>query len=304
MSSSRPRLLTIGDLTLDIVVRPESGIEAGTDVPARVAFRAGGSAANTARAFARLSGSSFFAGAVGDDRIGRQLEAALHAEDVNTRLFRARGQTARLIVLVSASGERSFLTDRGVADKLPRTFIKADWLAHIDALHLPAYSLLVRPLADSAVRAAHIAKDKGALVSVDLASRRPLLLDGVDAAWAKIAAVGAHILFANHEEAAALVGPHSPRRLLELAPIAVVKAGSAGCSVMWADGQIVVAARPVKTTDTTGAGDAFDAGFLYSLIRTGRAVDALRSLDLRHAAYDGQKAAAAFIRGRRAELTL
>ena len=93
-------------------------------------------------------------------------------------------------------------------------------------------------------------------------------------------------------------------QLLDLAPIVVVKAGAAGCTVMWGDNELTVAARPFKATDTTGAGDAFNAGFLYSLISTGRAPDALRRLDLRHAAYDGQKAAAAFIRGPRAELEL
>jgi sugar/nucleoside kinase (ribokinase family) len=65
-----------------------------------------------------------------------------------------------------------------------------------------------------------------------------------------------------------------------------------------------IAARPFRATDTTGAGDGFDAGFLYSLISTGRALDDLRRIDLRHAAYDGGKAAAAFIRGPRKELAL
>jgi sugar/nucleoside kinase (ribokinase family) len=92
--------------------------------------------------------------------------------------------------------------------------------------------------------------------------------------------------------------------LLDLAPICVVKAGAAGCTVMWANEELTVAARPFKTTDTTGAGDAFDAGFLFSLLSTGRAIDSLRRIDLRHAAYTGQKAAAAFMRAPRAELAL
>jgi sugar/nucleoside kinase (ribokinase family) len=111
-------------------------------------------------------------------------------------------------------------------------------------------------------------------------------------------------LFANHDEAAALVGPSGQRRLLDLAPVAVVKAGAAGCAVLWGEQEMIVKARPFRASDTTGAGDAFDAGFLYSLISTNRAPGALRRLDLRHAAYDGQKAAAAFIRGPRKELML
>ncbi|MDL2335075.1 MAG: PfkB family carbohydrate kinase [Chloroflexota bacterium] len=301
---TRPRLLTIGDLTLDIVVRQSAAIESGTDVPAQISFRAGGSAANTARAFARLGGAATFVGAVGDDRLGEVLERALRSEDVTPRLVRNKGQTARLVVSLGANGERSFLTDRGTADSLRWQPTLPALLKATDALHLPAYSLLKKPLAETCLRAARVARRAGALVSVDLASRRPLLAGGSVAARATIAAVKADVLFANHAEAAALVGPRNLRQLLELAPIVVVKAGAAGCTVLWRDVEMEIAARPFKASDTTGAGDGFDAGFMYSLISTGRAPGALRRLDLRHAAYDGGKAAAAFIRGPRAELVL
>ena len=300
----KPRLVTIGDLTLDIVVRQAARIESGTDVPAQISLRAGGSAANTARAFARLGGASVFVGAVGDDRLGRLLEGALKSEGVRTRLARNKGHTARLVVSLAANGERSFLTDRGAADSLRWAQISPDWLASGDVLHLPAYSLWNRPLADTALRAARFAKRHGVLVSVDLASRRPLLAGGSVAARATIAAVAADVLFANRDEAAALVGPRNMPDLLSLAPIVVVKAGAAGCRVMWKAVDMEIAARPFKATDSTGAGDGFDAGFLYSLVSTGRVPDELRQLDLRHAAYDGGKAAATFIRGPRKELEL
>jgi sugar/nucleoside kinase (ribokinase family) len=300
----RPRLLTIGDLTLDIVVRQSARIESGTDVPAAIAFRAGGSAANTARAFARLGGAATFVGAVGDDRLGALLGAALRRDGVRVELARNKGHTARLVVSLAPNGERSFLTDRGTADSLrwQPTFTKL--LKATDALHLPAYSLLKAPLADTALRAARLARAAGALVSVDLASRRPLLAGGSVAARATIAAVKCDVLFANRDEAAALVGPRNLPQLLELAPIVVIKAGAAGSTVLWRDVEMEIAARPFKAPDTTGAGDGFDAGFLFSLISTGRALGKLRRLDLRHAAYDGGKAAAAFIRGPRTELAL
>jgi sugar/nucleoside kinase (ribokinase family) len=296
--------VTIGDLTLDVVVTTAGAADVGTDVPARIAFRAGGSAANSARAFARLGGAATFIGAVGDDRLGDLLSDALAAEGVEGRFVRKRGRSARLIVLLSASGERSFLTDRGRADSLGWADLKPDWLAGTDALHLPAYSLLQGALAKTSLRAAHAARRAGALVSVDLSSRRPLLVNGPDAAWAMIAAVGADVLFANRDEAAALVGPHDLTRLKVLAPIVVIKAGAEGCRVLWRDVAMDIAARPFQASDTTGAGDGFDAGFIFSLIATGRSLDELRRLDLRHAAYDGGKAAAAFIRGPRKELAL
>ncbi len=300
----RPRLVTIGDLTLDIVVRQEADVESGTDVPAQITFRAGGSAANTASVFAGLGGAATFIGAVGDDRLGDVLRKALKETGVTVHVACSHGPTARLVVSLAANGERSFLTDRGTADSLAWRDIKPLWLERADALHLPAYSLLTPPLSETAKAAARHARAAGTLVSVDLASRRPLLAGGQAAARARIAAVEADVLFANHDEAAALVGPRGLRRLLDLAPVAVVKAGAAGCTVFWGEAEMIVKARPFRAADTTGAGDAFDAGFLYSLISTDRVPGALRRLDLRHAAYDGQKAAAAFIRGPRKELTL
>jgi sugar/nucleoside kinase (ribokinase family) len=297
-------LVTIGDLTLDIVVRTAAAAEEGTDVPAAVTFRAGGSAANTARAFARLGGAAIFIGAMGNDRLGRFLREALEAEGVTARLATKRGKSPRLIVLLSASGERSFLTDRGRANSLAWADLRPAWLETTDALHLPAYSLLNNPLAATSLRAARAARRAGALVSVDLSSRRPLLVDGPAAAWAKIAAVGADVLFANRDEAAALLGRRDARWLKELAPIVVIKAGAEGCRILWENVDMEIAARPFKASDTTGAGDGFDAGFLFSLISTGRALTELRRIDLRHAAYDGGKAAAAFIRGPRKELAL
>jgi sugar/nucleoside kinase (ribokinase family) len=208
------------------------------------------------------------------------------------------------VVSLAANGERSFLTDRGTADSLRWQPTLPALLKATDALHLPAYSLLKAPLADTCLRAARAAHKAGAWVSVDLASRRPLLAGGSVAARATIAAVAADVLFANRDEAAALVGPRNLRQLLELAPIVVVKAGAAGCTVYWREIEMQIAARPFKATDTTGAGDGFDAGFMFSLISTGRTLGELRRLDLRHAAYDGGKSAAAFIRGPRKELDL
>lgn len=300
----RPRLVTIGDLTLDIVVRQGADVESGTDVPAQITFRAGGSAANTARVFAGLGGAATFIGAVGDDRLGAVLSKALNETGVTVHVARSHGPTARLVVSLATNGERSFLTDRGTADSLAWRDIKPIWLERTDALHLPAYSLLTPPMSETAHEAARRAHQAGTLVSVDLASRRPLLAGGPAAAWTRIAAVQPDVLFANHDEAAALAGPSGQRRLLDLAPVAVVKAGAAGCAVLWGEQEMIVKARPFRASDTTGAGDAFDAGFLYSLISTNRAPGALRRLDLRHAAYDGQKAAAAFIRGPRKELML
>ncbi|HVM30799.1 MAG TPA: PfkB family carbohydrate kinase [Candidatus Limnocylindrales bacterium] len=330
--SRRPRLLTLGDLVLDIVARTQEGVAAGTDVAGTIELRAGGSAANTARAFVALGGEAAFVGAIGPDGIGRRLVRALRADGVRVHPASARQPTARLAALVDPRGERSFVTQRGAADMLRPRDLPTSAVARADALHLPGYSLINEPLRLTAVRAAEHAHRAGRLVSVDLASHRPLLARGRSAARQMLSEVRPHVVFANVDEARALTGAQ-PRRLLELGPIAVIKEGAAGCRVLWlaetggavrdaaAGGilEVAVATAPIRASDTTGAGDAFDAGFLHSLVEqllagSGTAsvradphdptAPLRRAAVLRRAAMVGHRAAAQVLSRPRKELAL
>ena len=110
------------------------------------------------------------------------------------------------------------------------------WFAGADALHMPAYSLIGEPLGPAGRRAAELARAAGAIVSLDLASIGPLLAAGRRAARALIEAVAPDLLFATASEAEALLGRYAVEGLLELAPIAVVKRGAKGATVLARDG--------------------------------------------------------------------
>jgi len=298
----------LGDLMLDVVVAPARALESGTDVPGRVTLVQGGSAATTARWLGRLGARSSLITSVGRDAAGRALVEALRGDGVTPRVVRVAGaRTGRIGVLVAADGERSFVADRGAADLLRPDDLRASWFKGADALHLPVYSLLGEPLGDAGRRGIELAREAGGIVSVDLASIAPLLADGRRSARALIAGVAPDLLFATASEASALLGGRPVDELLEFAATAVVKRGPKGATVLARVGdgstRFEVATEHLAASDTTGAGDAFDAGFLvgwFAARAAGRSLPA----SLQRAAVAGHRAATRQLSTPRAELPL
>lgn len=298
----------LGDLVIDVVLRPDRSLEHGSDVPGRVAFAQGGSAATAARWLGRLGARSSMIAAIGRDAAGRALLDALKTDGVTPRVVRVAGaRTGRIGVLVTPDGERSFVQDRGAALQLTPDDLKADWFSRADAVHLPVYSLLDEPLGLAGRRAIELGRAADAAISIDLASVGPLVARGRRAARALVAEIAPNILFATASEAEALLGKYAVEGLLDLAGIAVVKRGSKGATVLARDGdqrlRFEVATTPIAATDTTGAGDAFDAGFLVGWF-TSRAAGRSVPVSLRRAALAGHRAAARQLTAPRPELPL
>ena len=298
----------LGDLMLDVVLAPARPLEQGSDVPGRVSLVQGGSAANTARWLARLGARSSLICAVGRDAAGRALVDAVREDGVVPRVTRVAGaRTGRIGVIVASDGERSFVADRGAADVLAPGDLRASWFAGADALHLPAYSLLGEPLGLAGQRAVIMAREVGAVISVDLASIVPLLANGRRAARTLIDSIAPDVVFATAAEAEALLGRNAIEGLLDVAPHAVIKRGAKGATVVArVDGERLrfeVATQHVIATDSTGAGDAFDAGFLvgwFAAREAGRSTAA----SLQRAALAGHRAAARQLTTPRPELPL
>ena len=289
-------MVVLGDLTLDVVLVPAVPLVAATDVPGRVVLRQGGSAANTARWLARTRASSTLVTAVGRDPEGRSLVAALEADGVDVRAVRVRGvRSGRIGVLVEPGGERSFVADRGAADALEVSDLRDAWFDGAALLHLPAYSLIGDRLAGAARRAATLVHGDGGLVTVDLASVVPLLERGRRHAAGIVRSVAPDLIFATDAEARALVGESSHDALLDLAPRVVLKRGGAGATLILRDGPRVlrfdVATEAIAARDTTGAGDAFDAGFIGAWLAA-RSEGRHEATAMRRAALAGHRVAA------------
>jgi ribokinase len=302
---TRPSVVVLGDLVLDVVVATSRPLQASSDVPGHVVFVQGGSAANTARWVARVGGRAILIAAVGQDATGRSLVKAVRSDGVITHITRIAGTpTGRIGVLVAPGGERSFVQDRGAAERLEPAALRPAWFAGADAFHQPIYSLL-GPLGAAGRHGLQLARAAGALISVDLASIGPLLAGGRRAAQALIADVAPDVLFATATEAEALLGLGPLEDLLERASVAVIKRGPKGATVLARkDGSVLrfdAATAAMITTDTTGAGDAFDAGFLVGWL-TGRAAGRSLSASLHQAALAGHRAAARHLSTPRVEL--
>ncbi|MGH2465815.1 MAG: PfkB family carbohydrate kinase, partial [Candidatus Limnocylindrales bacterium] len=119
-------------------------------------------------------------------------------------------------------------------------------------------------------------------------------------------------LLATAGELSALLDSHHRAvlgaRSLSLAPVVIVKRGSNGATVHLLDSSgasitFDVATRPLPAADTTGAGDAFDAGFLVAFAEA-RRTDRPTPAGLRRAVLAGHRAAARQLSGPRAELDL
>ena len=254
-------LCCIGDLVEDVVVRVPSGIAKGTDTNVSIKRRRGGSAANVAASAATTGVPVRFIGRVGADAIGAALVDELTEGGIDARV-QSEGRTGTIVVLVDAEGERSMLPDRAAAIELDD--LDEDALNGVTWLHVPAYSLVVEPLATTSTRAIRTVQKSGGRVSIDASSVAIIEQLSADRFSEMLAELGPDVVFCNQDEGAVL-GVRSHSGLIGVR-LTIVKAGAQE-AVAYHEGELVARVRPASLTnvrDTTGAGDAFAAGFILA----------------------------------------
>ncbi len=266
-------LCCIGDLVEDVVAWLSTDIAHGTDTGVEIHRRRGGSAANVAVAAAGTGATVRFIGRVGTDAIATSLVSDLVAAGVDAVVQR-EGRTGTIVVLVDPTGERSMLPDRAAAVELDHIG-DAD-LAGVTWLHVPAYSLVHGPLAEVSAGAIATVAGRGGAVSIDVSSVAIIETLGVGRFADMLHHFGPKVVLCNRDEAD-LLGISRAGGIAG-AEITVVKDGPHEAVAL--DGSAVVArvpATPIATVrDTTGAGDAFAAGFITAMMDSADVEAALR----------------------------
>lgn len=258
-------LCTIGDLVEDVVVWLSAEPNPGSDTDSIIQRTRGGSAANVA-VFAALTGTeSRFIGQVGNDALGQQLCSALQQAGVEVCVV-SEGRTGSIVVLVQPNGERTFLTDRGVASHL--SLVDASLMANVGILHVPSYSLVAEPLASTSLLYIKAAQSVGAIISIDASSTSVLAHFGVARYKSLITSIQPQVFLCNEDEAR-LLGIGATEGMPGAALTVIKRGVHSTLAVSQNNEHCEVAVAPVANiVDTTGAGDAFAAGFLPMFVVT------------------------------------
>ncbi len=271
----RRTIVCFGQALIDMLARPATT----PDTPRQFLEYPGGAPANVAVAVARLGGRARFLGMLGEDMFGDLLLGELRAAGVDVSYVRrtAAAKTALAFVSLDAHGERSFSFYRPpAADLLFRAeHFETRALTDAAVLHVCSNSLTEAASAATTLAGMRLARDAGALVSMDVNLRPSLWPQAVDPTpvlWTALAE--ADLVKLAHAELAVLARQAGEaavlRRLLEArAQCVLVTADAAPIRWFLRDAAGTAPTFTVRVVDTTAAGDAFVAGWLQALCERG-----------------------------------
>ena len=230
-------------------------------------FAPGGSSANTILALAKLGVSTGFLGKIGNDSRGRFYTDNYSASGGDIRQFKISDtvNTGRCLSLVTPDSERTMRTFLGAAASIvPEDILTEDFIGYTH-FHVEGYMVHNHAVIEKAMR---MAKEAGLTVCLDLASFE-VVRDNREFLEHLLASY-VDIVFTNEDEASQYVASESTEDIFELldgmCDIIVLKLGKKGAVIKAGDIKVIIGAKIVSAIDTTGAGDLWQAGFLYGLL--------------------------------------
>ncbi len=227
----------------------------------------GGSAANTIVGLARLGCKVGFIGKVANDHEGNLQMNCFRAEGVDTEgiIHTDKGKSGAVLGFVDKKGARALYINSGVNDLIEPREIKWQYVSQTQFLHISSFVgeksfRTQKKLLSSLPSTVKISFDPGSIYAQKgFAAIEPLIQNSF-------------VMMPNALELELLTGetdyPKGSKVLIDMGvKIVAVKLGNKGCYVMNGQEKHTIQPFKVPVTDTTGAGDAFNAGFLYGLIK-------------------------------------
>ncbi len=262
-------VVAVGEINVDLILRgdvqPAFGQAEKLVDEARLCI--GSSAAIFSCGAARLGLRTAIAGRAGQDVFGRFMIDSLAERGVDTRsVVTDSAVPTGVSVILSRGADRAILTHPGTLRALRLSDIDRELLRLSRHLHLSSYFLLdgLRP---DVPRLFQEAKALGLTMSLDTNyDPSGKWAEGLEEALRYV-----DVFLPNAQEACAITGRHRTedalRALAEKVPLVAVKLGDLG-AVVGSRGASAVAlpAPAVQLADTVGAGDSFNAGFLFGYL--------------------------------------
>jgi sugar/nucleoside kinase (ribokinase family) len=228
----------------------------------------GGSAGNTMACFASFGGKGAYIGKVADDALGMSFASDLKqmGVDYKTPPLSNGTSTGRCMILITPDGERTMNTFLGAAVELTPYDIPEDLIANAKVTYLEGYLFDPPKAMEAFIKAARIAHEAGHLVSLTLSDS--FCVGRHREAFKDLVSYHVDILFANEDELKSLYETDD----LEEALKAVEGQCAISATTRSAEGSIIInsghrttisAEENINVVDSTGAGDAYAAGFLY-----------------------------------------
>ena len=262
-------LLVIGEINPDIILRGADVTPVFGQVEKLVEtadLTVGASSVITACGAARLGLKVAFVGVVGDDVYGRFMLNAMQEHGIDTTHCHLDPalQTGFTVILARPDGDRAMLTFSGSIGALRPSHINPSLLSQTRHLHVGSYFLLdaLRPGLPALFAAA---KEHNVTTSLDTN------WDPQESWQVQEILPLCDLLLPNEAEAKHLTQSNdlaeALARLAEFVPTVAVKLGAQGGLVQQGERQVRLRPLPVQVVDTVGAGDSFNAGFLYGTIQ-------------------------------------
>jgi fructokinase len=283
-------ILGIGNAIVDVLARAEDGFLEQRNL-AKGAMRligaeeaealyaamapgvesSGGSAGNTCAVAAALGARVGFLGKVADDQLGRVFAHDIKAAGVHfpTPPLKDSAPTARCLILVTPDAQRTMNTFLGACVHFSAADVAEAEVARAKVLYMEGY-LFDPPAAQAAfMEASRIAHRHGRQVALSLSDA--FCVQRHRQAFRKLVREEVDILFANESEILALYETEDFEEAAELVPqevgLAALTRSAEGSVIIAGEDRHQVAAVPTRVVDTTGAGDAYAAGFLAAHTR-------------------------------------